>query len=263
MHLQILVAILQAIELMELIPLITEPLAFLVLVPMVQVLLEILVLVLALDGKLDVTVSSGSVSAVSVISGGSNFDDGETIELANTAIGGGTGSVTLTIKSGGTEDRNTNFYRDIDADTNSPFGPAVAIPSATNQAINFSQSNRAVLGTCNLYFVMETSTSNPMVYKLTAAAFNEASIDFEVDGIATINWSGFAKNITDLQSQGKVSVTTNKTGTLAANQPALTTGCVMLDNTDGFKLGLKTAATASADDFAKDEGVGETIYLYS
>ena len=49
-----------------------------------------------------------------------------------------------------------------------------------------------------------------MVYKLTAAAFNEASIDFEVDGIATINWSGFAKNITDLQSTGKVSVTTNK-----------------------------------------------------
>ena len=208
--------------------------------------------------EIDVTVSSGSVRAVSVISGGSNFDDGETIELANTAIGGGTGSVTLTIKSGGTEDRNTNFYRDIDADTNSPFGPAVAIPSATNQAINFSQSNRAVLGTCNLYFVMETSTSNPMVYKLTAAAFNEASIDFEVDGIATINWSGFAKNITDLQSTGKVSVTTNKTGTLAANQPALTTGCVMLDSSDGFKLGLKTAATASADDFAKDEGVGET-----
>ena len=48
--------------------------------------------------EIDVTVSSGSVSAVSVISGGSNFDDGETIELANTAIGGGTGSVTLTIK---------------------------------------------------------------------------------------------------------------------------------------------------------------------
>ena len=43
---------------------------------------------------------------------------------------------------------------------------------------------------------------------------------------------------------------------------ALTTGCVMLDSSDGFKLGLKTAATASADDFAKDEGVGEHRYLY-
>ena len=39
-----------------------------------------------------------------------------------------------------------------------------------------------------------------MVYKLSGAAFNEASIDFEVDGIATINWSGFAANVTDMQS---------------------------------------------------------------
>ena len=202
--------------------------------------------------ELDITVSSGSVSAVNVISGGSNFDDGETIILANTAIGGGTGSLTLTIKSGGTEDRNTNFYRDIDADTNSPFGPAVAVPGASNQAINFSQSNRAVLGTCNLYFVMETSATNPMVYKLTSAAFNEASIDFEVDGIATINWSGFAQNITDLQSQGKVSVVTSKT---ASSQ---TVGNVVLDNTDGFKLGLATATTLTAAMFAKDGGVGST-----
>ena len=51
---------------------------------------------------------------------------------------------------------------------------------------------------------METSTANPMVYKLSNAAVNEASIDFEVDGIATINWSGFAKTITDMQSGGDV-----------------------------------------------------------
>ena len=217
--------------------------------------------------EIDVTVSGGAVTATNVISGGSNFDDGETIILTS-ALLGGTGNVTLTIKSGGTEDRNTNFYRDIDADTNSPFGPAVAVPSATNQAINFSQSNRAVLGTCNLYFVMETSTTNPMVYKLESAAFNEASIDFEVDGIATINWSGFAKQVKDLQSDGKVKITTNKTGTLettgfgGAGQPAaqaaLATGDIMLDNSDGFKMGIKTASSATAADFAKDEAVNNT-----
>ena len=72
--------------------------------------------------------------------------------------------------------------------------------TTAGSTINFGQSNRAVLGTCDLYFVMETSSDNPMIYKLESAAFNEASIDFEVDGIATINWSGFAKQVKDLVS---------------------------------------------------------------
>ena len=91
-------------------------------------------------------------------------------------------------------------------------------PSSTTAGsiINFGQSNRAVLATCNLYFVMETSTTNPMVYKLESAAFNEASIDFEVDGIATINWSGFAKQVVDLQSKGFVQVVSTNTKLLQA-----------------------------------------------
>jgi len=58
---------------------------------------------------------------------------------------------------------------------------------------------------------METSSTKPMVYKLENAQINEASIDFEVDGIATINWSGFAKNIIDLQSKGHVQVVEDNT----------------------------------------------------
>jgi hypothetical protein len=203
----------------------------------------------AVGWEIDVTIAANQAITLSIVSAGTGFSAGNTIIIPTGSVGGG-GAITVDVDAvsaiGG------NFYRNTDADENSPFGPAVAVPSPTNQAINFSQSNRAVLGTCNLYFVMETSTTNPMVYKLTGAAFNEAAIDFEVDGIATINWSGFAKNITDLQSQDKVSVVTSKT---ASTQ---TVGNVVLDSTDGFKLGLATATTLTAAMFAKDDAVNNT-----
>jgi hypothetical protein len=34
-------------------------------------------------------------------------------------------------------------------------------------------------------------------YKIEGGVVNEASIDFDIDGIATINWSGFGKIITE------------------------------------------------------------------
>ena len=72
--------------------------------------------------------------------------------------------------------------------------------------LDFTQSNRSILPELTLYFVFETSTTAPMVYKMDKAAVNEVSIDFDVDGIATANWSGFAKEIFDLQSAGKVEI---------------------------------------------------------
>ena len=52
------------------------------------------------------------------------------------------------------------------------------------------------------------------VYKLAKAVVNSASIDFDIDGIATINWSGFASTITDEGSQPTVNI---KEGLLATN----------------------------------------------
>ena len=34
-------------------------------------------------------------------------------------------------------------------------------------------------------------------YKIANCAVNEVSIDFDIDGIATLNWSGFGKSITE------------------------------------------------------------------
>lgn len=144
----------------------------------------------------------------------------------------------------------TLFTRTTQADTNGPNQPHVAISDATDLNINFEQSNRSVLGTCNLYFVMETSTTKPMVYKLSGAAINEASVDFEVDGIATINWSGFAATVTDMQSAGDVFV---QAGTTISGA---TVGDVYLDSTDDLAFGIATGATTRQA--ANDTGVDST-----
>jgi len=63
--------------------------------------------------------------------------------------------------------------------------------------LSFANSNKATLGTCNIYFSLDDGGANPVVYKLTEAVVNEASVDFDVDGIATIAWSGFGKTLTE------------------------------------------------------------------
>jgi hypothetical protein len=87
----------------------------------------------------------------------------------------------------------------------------------TGSIFNFNQSNRAVLTTFDVYVVMETSDDFPMIYKLPEAVINEVTIDFDVDGIATLNWSGFAKEITDWR--GKTTVDQD-----AAGIPGITNG---------------------------------------
>ena len=82
---------------------------------------------------------------------------------------------------------------------------AVTTADGTDLNISFAQSNRAVLQPMDLYFVLETNSANPVVYKLEDAVVNEASVDFEVDGIATIAWSGFAKEIKDWTANTDVS----------------------------------------------------------
>ena len=62
--------------------------------------------------------------------------------------------------------------------------------------IDFDQSNKSQLGTADVFFSLDDGGSNPTVYKIAGAVINEASIDFDIEGIATINWSGFGSTLT-------------------------------------------------------------------
>ena len=70
--------------------------------------------------------------------------------------------------------------------------------STTDFDIAFTSSNKTSLGTADFFFVMGGAGSGTKTtYKIEGCVVNEASIDFDIDGIATINWSGFGKIITE------------------------------------------------------------------
>ena len=70
----------------------------------------------------------------------------------------------------------------------------------TDLNIDFASSNKSTLGTANMYFVV--GNANKKVYKLTGAVVNEATLNFEIDGIAAIDWSGFAAEVVDDTASG-------------------------------------------------------------
>lgn len=81
--------------------------------------------------------------------------------------------------------------------TTNPVSGPVVTPGTSTETIVFTESNRSVLSTANFYFVISTSAATPLVYKINQAVVNEVTMDFDVDGIAMCNWSGFAKTVED------------------------------------------------------------------
>lgn len=78
-------------------------------------------------------------------------------------------------------------------------GVANAIVNDTSNTFNLDQSNISKLSdNFDIYFSFEETAGAPdQVYKVTEAVVNSATIDFDIDGIATIQWSGFGKQVID------------------------------------------------------------------
>ena len=85
------------------------------------------------------------------------------------------------------------------------FDQANITSDAEESIISFGGSGKAELGTFNLYFVMGatsagsanyTASATLEIYKLTDCVVNEATVNFEVDGIAMIEWSGNGSTLT-------------------------------------------------------------------
>lgn len=68
----------------------------------------------------------------------------------------------------------------------------------TNMGIAFTDSNKTTLGTADIFFVMGGAGSGTKTtYKIEGCCVNEVGVDFDIDGITTLNWSGFGKIITE------------------------------------------------------------------
>ena len=100
-------------------------------------------------------------------------------------------------------------------------GNAGITSDTSNLDIVQSTANKATVGVFDLYFVLGASqaasayvytagaaVANQMIYKIADCSVGEASFDFDLDGIATVNWSGNGKLITE---EGDTNFTTGNT----------------------------------------------------
>lgn len=100
--------------------------------------------------------------------------------------------------------------------SNNAYTPAT--PAWTNSVtysptvldIDFANSNKILLGTFNLYFVLGGTSvtglnyaadGDTTIYRIQNAVSNEVSISFDIDGIATLSWSGFGGSLTEVASK--------------------------------------------------------------
>ena len=98
--------------------------------------------------------------------------------------------------------------------------------SLTALTIDFSDADVASLKELDIYFVMgqgvyDAATHN--VYKIEGCVVNSAGMDFDIDGITTINWSGFGKLITEEGSDPTATITEGVSSTSNFIRNRLTT----------------------------------------
>ena len=120
--------------------------------------------------------------------------------------------------------------------------------TAVGLGIDFSESNKATLGTADIFFVL--GDANRKVYKLKDCVVNEASLDFDIDGIATINWSGMSSEIIDMTLDTHTTATSGSVFPPAYNavnaaSSAITAGDPVLNGTDGYRLSVVVDPTSS------------------
>ena len=93
-------------------------------------------------------------------------------------------------------------------------GPGFVTTDANGADLTFGKSNNVALDTFDLFFEMGSGKTNPTIYKIADCVVNEVSIDFDIDGIATANWSGFGQIITEAAALPTIDISE---GTAAAD----------------------------------------------
>lgn len=99
--------------------------------------------------------------------------------------------------------------------------------SASALTVDFAKSNKTALRTFDMYFTMASNGSTvDTVYELDEAVVNGVTIDFDIEGIAQLQWTGFAKRINATtsapgflsQTANSVTEAVNSTNTFIRNR---------------------------------------------
>lgn len=124
-------------------------------------------------------------------------------------------------------------------------GTSVTTHDGTDLDIDFDQSNASTLSTFTIYFVL--GAANRKVYKLSSCVVNEAAIDFDIDGLATINWSGFGSEIVDMTDSTIEDTVQPTDGDTTNDGSAIAVGDIWLDSNDNYRLYKLTNVGASSE----------------
>ena len=119
----------------------------------------------------------------------------------------------------------------------------------TSLRIDFSDSNSSALQEAEFYFVLggtpNGATNATITYQLKKAVLNEASIDFDIDGLATINWSGFASEI--IQHQTHPATQADAINSAIVNEAVIATNNYIRNRASSLALSSKSnTATRTA-----------------
>ena len=117
--------------------------------------------------------------------------------------------------------------------------------SGTPLVMTSAKSNKAALNTMSLEF----NFGNSLVYRLNKAVCNSATVNFDVEGIATVEWSGMAATITPLTAHTTTNVSNsgnaiNEGGTSADTENFIRnrlTSMSIVPKANGTTIGANTA----------------------
>jgi hypothetical protein len=118
----------------------------------------------------------------------------------------------------------TNKEWDQDSNTNVVVN-ARGTTAGSTLVLDANDSDRTELGTFDLYFVLGgcapgadesaySEAAGQTIYKVAGCVVNTAGVDFDIDGITTINWSGFGATVSQVDASSAIDFNTNSTGTL-------------------------------------------------
>jgi len=132
----------------------------------------------------------------------------------------------------------------------------------TETTIDFETSNTSELGVSAIYFILE---EEGLTYKITEAAVNEVTVNFDIDGIAQLDWAGFGAEIVD---EPTIKVATINEAVTATNnfirQRITSLSVVPRKNTDlnvDFTGGVVTAVAVTDGGQGYPDGLGQTVTL--
>jgi len=199
---------------------------------------------------------SGVASVTTVLSGGDGYAVDDTFSIPSEKIGAAAGDTAFTFDVASLTTAGYDFRRAV----NKVSGPVIS-PASGLSTLVFTESNRSALHPLHFYFVIDTASSNPIVYKLAEAVINECSIDFDVEGIATLNWSGMAKEVEDLSGSVHIDPTTPIGTDITTDGSTIAAGDIFFDsdNVNGAAFHLVASTPGNSNPTTCTKAIDEAI----